>query len=228
MERDIILAPSLLSADFTRLGEEMAALEEADIKWAHLDIMDGMYVPNITYGPVMVSALRKKSNLFFDCHLMVEQPERYVVDFAEAGADLICVHAEATKHLERTLSHIEDQGVKPAVALNPATPLEMIKYVLPQCHMVLLMSVNPGFGGQMFIPFVLDKIRELREMIDKAGCKTLIEVDGGVTPENAENIVEAGADVLVSGSAFFKFPPYKKRHELFLFLAKNKFGPTGL
>lgn len=227
MARELILAPSLLSADFARLGEEIAALEEADIKWAHIDVMDGMFVPNITIGPLVVEALRKNSKLFFDCHLMVEQPERYVKDFIDAGADLVCVHVEATKHLERTLTLIDDLGAKPAVALNPATPLETIKYVLPQCHMVLLMSVNPGFGGQMFIPFMMDKVKELRAMIDDAGAKALIQVDGGVTPENVADLVEAGADVLVSGSAFFKFPPYKKRHELFLFLAENKFGQTG-
>lgn len=227
MGREIILSPSLLSADFSRLGEEMAALEEAGIKWAHIDVMDGMFVPNITIGPLVVQALRKNSKLFFDCHLMVEKPDRYVKDFIDAGADLVCVHAEATTHLERTLTLIEDLGAKPAVALNPATPLESIKYVLPQCYMVLLMSVNPGFGGQMFIPFVMDKIRELRAMIDAAGAKTLIQVDGGVTPENAADLVEAGVDVLVSGSAFFKFPPYKKRHEMFLFLAENRFGQNG-
>lgn len=211
----MILSPSLLSADFARLGEELAALERAGLQWIHLDVMDGRFVPNITFGPLVIKALRKQSNLFFDCHLMIKDPGDYVQDFVDAGADLVCVHAEACNHLERVCSQIADAGAKPAVALNPHTPLDMVRYLIPQLHMVLIMSVNPGFGGQKFIPFCMDKVRELKAMIDEAGAETLIQVDGGVTPDNAPALVRAGADVLVSGSAFFGFPPYDKRHEVF-------------
>lgn len=213
---DIILSPSLLSSDFGRLADELVALEEAGLKWVHWDVMDGLFVPNITFGPPVIKALRKRTKLFFDVHLMIEKPERYVAEFADAGADLICVHAEATVHLERTLAQIDQLKAKPAVALNPATPLTAIEYVLPQCFMVLIMSVNPGFGGQKFIPFCRTKIEQLRSMATAQGLRTHIQVDGGITPENAADIVRAGADVLVSGSAFFNFPPYKARHEMFL------------
>ena len=207
----MILSPSLLSADFARLADELAALEAAGVLWAHLDVMDGHFVPNITFGPPVVAAMRKTSKLFFDCHLMIDEPARYIDDFAQAGADLICVHAEATNHLERTCAAIAQAGAKPAVALNPATPLEAVRYLLPQLSMVLIMSVNPGFGGQTFIPFCLDKVRELKAMIREAGTDTLIQVDGGVTLDNCAELVAAGADVLVSGSAFFGFPPYDER-----------------
>ncbi|WP_449242190.1 ribulose-phosphate 3-epimerase [Desulfovibrio sp.] len=213
---DVILSPSLLSSDFSRLADELAALEAAGIKWAHLDVMDGAFVPNITFGPPVIQAMRKGSSLFFDTHLMIERPERYIQDFADAGADLICVHAEATAHLERTCAMIAKAGKKAAVALNPATPAEAVKYLLPQLDMVLVMSVNPGFGGQSFIPFSLEKIRELKAMIAARGSRTLIQVDGGVTPENCAGIVAAGADVLVSGSAFFNHPPYAERRKTFL------------
>lgn len=226
--KKIILSPSLLSADFGRLAEELAALEEGGIEWVHWDVMDGVFVPNITFGPPVIRALRGRSKLFFDCHLMVIKPERYINDFLEAGANLICVHAEATSHLERTVSQIREAGVKAAVALNPATPLSYVEYLLPELDMVLIMSVNPGFGGQAFIPFSLEKIRRLRKMIDEQGARTLIQVDGGVTPENIAVITEAGADVIVSGSSFFKFPPYGKRRELFETLAQVSYGQTGL
>ncbi|WP_415718413.1 ribulose-phosphate 3-epimerase [Maridesulfovibrio sp.] len=214
--KEIIISPSLLSCDFSRLADELKALEEAGLKWAHLDVMDGKFVPNITFGPPVIKSMRKECNLFFDCHLMIEQPERYIDEFCDAGADLLCIHAESTVHLERAVTAIAEKGVKPAVALNPATPLESIKYLIPQLHMVLIMSVNPGFGGQKYIPFCTQKVRDLRAMIAEMGAETLIQLDGGVTMENCRELVEAGADVLVSGSAFFKYPPYAERHKLFL------------
>lgn len=212
----LLIAPSLLSADFSCLREEILRIEAGGADLLHLDVMDGSFVPNITFGPPVIKAMRKGCSLLFDTHLMIERPERYIQDFVDAGADLICVHAEATVHLERTCAMIAKAGKKAAVALNPATPAEAVKYLLPQLDMVLVMSVNPGFGGQSFIPFSLDKIRELKRMIAACGSRALIQVDGGVTPENCAEIVAAGADVLVSGSAFFNHPPYGERHKTFL------------
>ena len=212
----VIISPSLLSSDFSRLGAELAALEEAGVEWVHWDVMDGRFVPNITFGPPVIARCRTNSALFFDVHLMIEEPSRYLESFAEAGADLICVHAEAETHLERTVSEIARLGARPAVALNPHTPLDVVEYLLPQLYMVLIMSVNPGFGGQSFIPFSLDKIRRLSAMVREAGADTLIQVDGGVTPDNIAELHQAGADVLVSGSAFFGHPPYGQRLETFL------------
>ncbi|GAB6059792.1 ribulose-phosphate 3-epimerase [Desulfonatronum parangueonense] len=213
---NIILAPSLLSSDFSRIGEELVALERAGLQWVHWDVMDGAFVPNITFGPPVIKACRKKSSLFFDVHLMIENPDRYLADFVDAGANLLCVHAEACVHLERTVSEIARLGAKPGVALNPHTPLDVVEYLLPQLEMVLVMSVNPGFGGQKFIPFSTKKIKRLRALIEEQGLTTNIQVDGGVTPENVRELAQCGANIFVSGSAFFGFPPYDKRLETFM------------
>lgn len=217
----MILSPSLLSSDFGRLTEELAALETAGVQWVHWDVMDGTFVPNITYGQPVIGHLRKQSSLFFDVHLMVQQPERYIADFAKAGADMLVVHAEATVHLQRTLAEIRRLGCKAGVALNPHTPLQVLDYVLPDADMVLIMSVNPGFGGQRFLPSTYAKIEALRAIITAQGTDTLIQVDGGVTPDNTAALVAAGADVLVSGSAFFAHPPYAERLATFIKAAQE-------
>lgn len=212
----LILSPSLLSADFGRLQEELHSLEQAGIKWVHWDVMDGSFVPNITLGAPIIQKCRSQTSLFFDVHLMVQQPERYLDQFMDAGADLVCIHAEATCHLESALSRISSRGVKAAMALNPHTPLNCLDYLLPQLDMVLIMSVNPGFSGQDFIPFCLQKVRDVSRMIQREGTDTLVQVDGGVNLENAAQLSSSGADVLVSGSAFFAHPPYRERHSQFL------------
>jgi ribulose-phosphate 3-epimerase len=222
--KEFILSPSLLSSDFGRLKEELAALEEAGLKWVHWDVMDGQFVPNITMGPPVIKQCRDATKLFFDVHLMIEKPDRYLEAFVDAGADLIGVHAEAEVHLERTVSEIARLGAKPCVALNPHTPLDHVQYLLPQLSMVLIMSVNPGFGGQKFIPFTLEKTRKLAAMIEEAGAETIIQMDGGVTPENTAELVSAGATCLVSGSAFFSKPPYRQRHETFRAAAAEVLG----
>jgi ribulose-phosphate 3-epimerase len=204
----ITIAPSILSADFARLGEEVAAAAHAGADWLHIDVMDGHFVPNLTIGPVVVSAVKKRTRLPLDVHLMIEEPDRYLNAFADAGADWLTVHSEADVHLHRTVQRIKDLGMKAGVSLNPATPLEMLEYVLPDVDLVLLMSVNPGFGGQSFIPLVLDKIRRLRDMITASASAALISVDGGIKVDNARTVANAGADVLVMGSAFFGEPDY--------------------
>ncbi|MGM0424255.1 MAG: ribulose-phosphate 3-epimerase [Thermodesulfobacteriota bacterium] len=206
--KDFILSPSLLSADFGNLRQELQALEQAGLQWVHWDVMDGAFVPNITLGPQIISACRKNSRLFFDVHLMIQNPENYLQDFAAAGADLLCVHAEVCPHLESVISRIQELGCRAAVALNPHTPLCHLDYILPSLDMVLLMSVNPGFGGQRFIPFCLDKIRDLQAKVQAQNPQTLIQVDGGIDLNNIADVLQHGANVLVSGSAFFRIKPY--------------------
>lgn len=200
----VLIAPSILSADFTKLGEEIKVAEKGGADWVHVDVMDGHFVPNITIGIPVVESIRKATDLPLDVHLMIEEPDRYVDDFARSGADYITVHAEAATHLQRTLSHIRSLGKKSGVALNPATPPEVLSYVLADIDLVLVMSVNPGFGGQKFIPTAVEKIRRLKEMFAEAGfSKTKISVDGGINRDTAPLVIEAGVDVLVAGSAIY-------------------------
>ena len=199
-----LLSPSILSADLWKLGEDIKAVEGAGVPWLHVDVMDGLFVPSISYGMPVLKAVRSHTDMFLDVHLMIEEPGRYIDDLAEVGADLITVHAEACKHLDRTIEAIKEKGLLAGVALNPATPLSAIEWILPKVDMVLIMSVNPGFGGQKLIPYTVEKVRALKKMIDEKGLKIDIEVDGGVNLENVTEVMDAGANIIVAGSAVFK------------------------
>jgi ribulose-phosphate 3-epimerase len=209
MKRPVLVAPSILSSDFGRLADDVRAVDEAGADWIHVDVMDGRFVPNITLGPIIVEAVRKATSKPLDVHLMIVEPEKYVEAFAKAGADLITVHAEACPHLHRNLEQIRSLGKKAGVVLNPGTHESTIEHVLPLCDLVLLMSVNPGFGGQKFIAQTIQKVRRLRAQIDRLGLSTLIEIDGGIVPDTAAQVAAAGADVLVAGNAIFRAPSYK-------------------
>ena len=199
----IKLAPSILSADFARLLEDVKKVEKAGCEYLHIDVMDGHFVPNITLGPAIVKSLRRDVNMVFDTHLMIENPDDYIKDFVDAGSDLIVVHAEACRHLHRTIQNIKSYNVKAGVALNPATSIESIKHIIEDVDMVLIMTVNPGFGGQSFIESMLEKIKELKQLIDDKNLNVDIQVDGGIKPDNIHKVVEAGANIIVAGSAIF-------------------------
>jgi len=208
--RKILVSPSILSADFARLGEELRAVQDAGADWIHVDVMDGHFVPNITIGPMIVEAVKRVCDIPLDVHLMISDPDFYLEAFHDAGADILTVHPEATHHLHRTLTRIRELGMKAGAALNPSTGPAAIEFVLPELDVVMIMTVNPGFGGQAYIPTMLPKIRAIRDMIDASGYNVLIEVDGGVSAANAGELVRSGADVFVAGSAVFRHPPYKE------------------
>lgn len=211
----IKLAPSILSADFARLLEDVKKVESAGCEYLHIDVMDGHFVPNITLGPGIVKSLRKDVNMVFDAHLMIENPDNYIKEFVEAGCDIIVVHQEACKHLHRTIQNIKSYNIKAGVALNPATPIESIKHVLEDVDMVLIMTVNPGFGGQSFIESTIPKIKELKSIIDSKNLKVDIQVDGGIKPENVDKVVDAGANIIVAGSAIFNSNNIQETVDLF-------------
>ena len=215
------IAPSILSADFSKLGDEIRSVEDAGADWIHVDVMDGHFVPNITIGPLVVEAAKRVTSLPIDVHLMIENPDRYIIDFTKAGADLISVHPETCVHLNRTIQMIKESGPRAGVVLNPSTPLSSIDWVVEYVDFVMIMSVNPGFGGQNFIPNSLNKVKALRRMIRDRGLSTLIEIDGGVKEQNIKNISDAGVDVFVAGSAIFKSPDYKKTIDRFRELIGN-------
>jgi ribulose-phosphate 3-epimerase len=210
MKKNVKIAPSILSADFSKLGEEIIALEKAGADYIHIDVMDGRFVPNITIGPIVVKAVKNLTSLPFDVHLMIVEPEKYIENFADAGADIITVHYEASIHLHRLVERIKSLGKCAGVSLNPATPAECLSEILPYLDLVLIMSVNPGFGGQKFIETSVEKIKKIKNMTKHLDVAPLIEIDGGVTEENAGIIAEAGADVLVAGSAVFKYKDYSE------------------
>lgn len=210
-----LIAPSILSADFSRLGDEIKSVENGGADYIHLDVMDGIYVPNITFGAPVISKLRGTTKLPFDVHLMVDRPERFIDDFVDAGSDIITVHAEATIHLHRTLQQIRNAGLKAGVSLNPATPLQVLDYIMEDIDLILLMSVNPGFGGQSYINAVTEKIKKVRKIIDSSGRDIILEVDGGIKLDNSMLVLQAGADLLVVGSDIFSHGDAEKRTKLF-------------
>lgn len=205
-----IIAPSILSADFTKLGEELSAIENAGADWVHIDVMDGQFVPNITYGPIIVDACKRACNMVLDVHLMIEKPDLMIPEFAKAGADYISVHAEACTHLHRSLQLIKSFGVKAGVALNPATPISAVKWVVEELDFILIMSVNPGFGGQTFIQNSIEKISRLSELLKEKNAEAIIQVDGGVNTQTIQDVSKAGATSFVAGSAIFNTPDYKE------------------